>query len=140
MDLGDPSDSWVPIWDGVVLPKFEPYEEMVADEVAPFGGKDPAWTKTTTFNELKNVPLGRDAIWQTVLALYRLKELESRETKGRIWQKLVLAWLVSDVRFFPAKTWRRADERRLGCSIVMSRSVGNTRSNRCSLSATSRYI
>lgn len=95
MNLGEPSTSWAPVWNGIVLPNFEPYGALVEDEVTPARGRGPDWTKKTILGQLENTPTGKDVIWETVLALFRLRSLEDEEMKGKLWQQLVSAWMVS---------------------------------------------
>jgi hypothetical protein len=99
MDL---SANWVPQLNGNNLAPFEALQEIEANDLVPDFEKEPSWAKGTVLKSLANVPKGRDAIWGSVLAVWRLRRLEGRledasEGFAMLWEEYLTAWVVSSV-------------------------------------------
>jgi hypothetical protein len=95
MDL---SPAWRPSRRG--LAPFPALREAEGDGLVPNEIHHMPWAKRTLEEELSQSPNDRDAVWQSVLFLWRLEYLASDwETSGegfrRLWQQYVSEWLVS---------------------------------------------
>jgi len=77
------SAPWVISLHGQFLPSFAPYDTLVTDEEVPSASRTPHWSLKAHATVLDQIPEGRDVLWESVLALYRLQMVESR---GKVWQ------------------------------------------------------
>ena len=85
---------WVPKLGDVNCVGYGPYEELVVESVVPRYSKEPAWSSMGLNSELAKTPMAGPALWESVLALWRLKEVEEEGGDQGEWQSLVSAWLV----------------------------------------------
>ena len=86
---------WYPTTSKGPLPLYGPYSTEVEDNTSPSLKRDGDWAKAQIDRELANVPEGKEALWECVLALWRLKLCEEEGSQEEAWQELVSAWLVS---------------------------------------------
>jgi hypothetical protein len=95
MDL---STAWRP--SGRALEAFPALQAVEKECLVPNQMHHGSWAKRTLEQDLAQSPTGRDAIWQSVLFLWRLEFLVS-DWEGadggfrRLWQQYVSEWLVS---------------------------------------------
>lgn len=96
MDL---SPSWSPSIDLDEFPDLIAIEE---NALVPGPSNDPAWTRSAIKRILVNVPEGFEAIWASVLAVWRLKTLEEKLEGDSpiqiLWSQYLAEWLVSPSR------------------------------------------
>jgi len=94
MDLSVP---WVPTTNGNVLRPLARYDEVVDSACAPVPRQDRPWVKTTYSDIFSKHPQAGEALWESVLALWRLKVVvpEEADVDDDLWAEHVLAWLVS---------------------------------------------
>lgn len=91
---------WKPSLDGEELTPLAAYDALVDEGDRPFLRTDPDWAAKTIQPQLAGIPNAALAIQESILALWRLKQLEGDlegaegEFKSR-WQQHVSAWLVS---------------------------------------------
>ena len=86
---------WVPNVNNKPLSRLEAYEEIREEGVVPNSFQHSSWTEKTHNLLLVNVPEGRDALWECVLAIWRLRLVKGDGPPGEIWKLHVVAWLVS---------------------------------------------
>jgi len=91
IDLATP---WVAALNGNNLAPYARLEALAAAKDAPNGSTHPSWSWATNSPVLKSVPAGKEALWESVVALYRLQKLE--EDDSDLWRDYVCAWLVCD--------------------------------------------
>jgi hypothetical protein len=89
---------WRTTFGGVALPSYPVYDYLVREDASPTPEKYPTWARTNLTGELGRVIEAREALWETVLALWRLSRDEEEGPKGDIWPKYVSAWMVSPFR------------------------------------------
>ena len=89
---------WYPTTSEGPLASYGPYSTEVEENTSPSSRRDGDWAKTRLDLELANVTEGKEALWECVLALWRLKSCEEEGCREEAWQKLVSAWLVSHLR------------------------------------------
>ena len=88
---------WQPIDStGQKLAVSEEYEALVRENPTPTQ-LDHGW-ETTLEGLLREYPKTAEAIWDSLVALWRLEKLARRMSKG-VWRDHALAWMVS-VAFF----------------------------------------
>ena len=95
MDL---SASWTPSFNGNALTPLPRYRGLVDDDEKPALRRDPAWARSVVANQTANTPGAEGPIWESVLALWRLKEVPPdavEVAEDAIWGEHVSAWLVS---------------------------------------------
>ena len=88
------STPWTPTLDRDKCAPCALYDSVVDEEATPNAIDDAAWTMEAMELELEAAPDGKDALWEGILALWRLKLCEERATNDKSWKNLVLAWLV----------------------------------------------
>lgn len=81
--------------DGKVLSPCALYNRMVKAGDLPNSMQDPTWIRRALDPFVANVPEGADALWECVLALWRLKLMEEAGSDDEVWRLHVSAWLVS---------------------------------------------
>lgn len=87
---------WKPVLDGNLLPPCPIYDALVMKGLFPNAEVDPEWSKAQIFPSLKKlVPERADEIWESILALWRLREEEENEERDETWSLHLSAWLVS---------------------------------------------
>ena len=84
---------------GQKLAVFEEYEALVRTNPTPTH-LDHGW-ETTLGGLLHAYPKTAEAIWDSLVALWRLEKLTKQMSK-RIWRDHALAWMVSVVFFYSA--------------------------------------
>lgn len=85
---------WVPSFEGKILPPYRNYEVFVATKKRPDQKSDKQWTRATILSLTQSEPDAEDAIYESVLALWRLSRLADENLES-IWQEYARAWLVS---------------------------------------------
>lgn len=102
----DSSTPWVPSWNGDRLTPFDALREVQEDGLVPTPAKHRAWSEMTLERELSRIPEGREAIWNSVLELWRLKYVgyHAKDESASLWQQLTSAWLVRD--YSTSDEWR----------------------------------
>lgn len=89
---------WIPTLNKEVCASYPPYDEIVNEGAEPNSIENPHWARRNLEPELEKVPDGADALWEVVLALWRLKLLEETGGLDETWRNLVSAWLVRNLR------------------------------------------
>jgi hypothetical protein len=87
------SSPWTPELNKTKCAPCASYDESVREAV-PNSIQHPAWAKRKLSAELGKTPEARDALWESILMLWRLNMITERSHKDLNWQKLVSAWLV----------------------------------------------
>jgi hypothetical protein len=89
---------WVPSWNGDPLSTFKELQDVLEDKLVPIPTRDGAWAKQTLKPALLKIPAnGREAVWESVLALWRLDYATPRDDGSKsLWQQFTSAWLVRD--------------------------------------------
>ena len=98
------STDWKPSLNGKELDPIEAYDALVNEGYRPFLRTDPKWAAKAIEPQLTGVPNAAPAIQESILALWRLKQLEGdlEGADGEFesgWQCHVSAWLVSQWSF-----------------------------------------
>ena len=88
------STAWTPQLDGIDLLACELFDEIVRQRLVPKADSNPAWAKKNLFPTFSMVT-DADAIWEMVLAMWRLKQREEEGGEEKIWQDHVVTWMVS---------------------------------------------
>ena len=93
MDISAP---WTPLLDGNVFATSHLYQSV--QDASPNSISDKPWAKKTLQTELAKTPAAQEALWESILMLWRLN-LTLRETSKNTdwrtgWCNLVSAWLV----------------------------------------------
>jgi hypothetical protein len=91
MDLLEP---WTATLKGKKCDACASYDNIVAQNTEPSATCDPAWSQEALRQRLGWAPGVRDALWEPVLALWRLKQVQSEGAGDESWRNLVSAWLV----------------------------------------------
>lgn len=85
---------WAPSLDGKICEPSASYESVVADEARPNSLEHPDWVQKN-LEPLQGVTShAREALWDGILALWRLNLLEKNGKEDASWGNLVSAWLV----------------------------------------------
>ena len=92
------STPWVPTLHKHTCGSYTPYDEVVDENAEPNPIEHAQWARRNLESELEKAPDGADALWEVVLALWRLKLFEETGGPDETWQKLVSAWLVRSFR------------------------------------------
>lgn len=92
----DVSTPWTPLLDGNVCAVSHLYQ--LAQDDSPNSISDTPWAKKTLKAELAKTPVAQEALWESIVALWRLNltmQKTSENTGWRTdWCNLVSAWLV----------------------------------------------
>jgi hypothetical protein len=88
------STPWTPTLHGNVCVPYPLYEDFIEEDPIPNCIEHTTWAESTLDPELKKTPSGRAALWEGILALWRLKTYEENGTNEESWRNLVSAWLV----------------------------------------------
>jgi hypothetical protein len=88
------STPWTPTLRGNACASFPLYEDFIEEDPIPNCIEHTTWAESTLDPELKKTPSGRAALWEGILALWRLKTYEENGTNEESWRNLVSAWLV----------------------------------------------
>jgi hypothetical protein len=95
MATTDFSVLWTPSYRDRTCAKYGPYEDEVEEGTQPKFRVEPTWARKALADELAKTPAAAEALWESILALWRLKELEDPGSNRLEWRLLVAAWLVS---------------------------------------------
>ena len=85
---------WTPILAGQECARYEPYDSIVDEGAMLNVFQDPDWVLKRLELELEKTPNGWDALWEGILALWRLKLCEKAGSNDPNWRNLMSAWLV----------------------------------------------
>jgi hypothetical protein len=88
------STPWTPTLDRRKCTPYALYAIAVDEDAMPNAIDDPTWTMEALESELEATPDGKDALWEGILALWRLKLCEEEGINHESWQNLVSAWMV----------------------------------------------
>ena len=91
MDISKP---WTPQLNGNDCAPCALYLDVVGEEMRPSTRSDGPWALKTLEPELSKTPFAREALWEGILALWRLKVEEEAGSNDETWRSLTSAWLV----------------------------------------------
>ena len=89
---------WTPVLDGWRCVRYAPYDDSVEEGAIPNVCDNPGWDLDSLESEFAKTPQGKDALWEGILALWRLNLTVGEGTNNENWQNLVSAWLVRNCR------------------------------------------
>jgi hypothetical protein len=89
MNLSTP---WTPLLNGKPCPTSVLYQQV--HDASPNSISHTAWAEKTLATELKKTPEARDALWESILMLWRLRLTMNKASENTNWHNLVSAWLV----------------------------------------------
>jgi hypothetical protein len=84
---------WSPYLKGGRLPPLVCLEESISGNSQPTEDRHPGWTRAA-FSEWVQTNVADDALWDTVLTLWRLCFDVNRDAEESLWVRYVLAYLV----------------------------------------------
>jgi hypothetical protein len=90
----DLSTPWVAALNGNNLAPFPALVQLAEDDERPSALRDPGWSKKSVTALTAKISDKKEALWDSILSLYRLKMLEESEA-GKMWEDYVCAWFVS---------------------------------------------
>ena len=96
---------WIPTINNQTIGRHEAYDSICGEGAVPDSFQHGAWSEKTHSLLLANVPEGRDAQWECVLALWRLRQVKGEGMPSEIWKMHVVAWLVSRL-VLVARPWK----------------------------------
>jgi hypothetical protein len=85
---------WKPSFNGKTLPPCALYQRVVDADAKPHYRDDVAWTRESLKDLLDAAPAVSVALWESVLAIWRLSQEEEDGSEVETWRSLVVAWLV----------------------------------------------
>jgi len=91
-----PSTPWIPVLNDVQLescPFLDELDDMFPSASSPLE-EDRAWSLTMLRPFLEVAGERRSELWEAVVWLWRLKEIEGQSQGGRLWNNLVQVWMV----------------------------------------------
>lgn len=91
MDISTP---WTPSYEGKPCKPCAWYASVVEENIHPNCIQHADWAQKNLEPQLGKRPLARDALWEGILALWRLSLQEGDGRKEESWRVLVFAWLV----------------------------------------------
>ena len=68
----------------------------------PNDSTDPTWVEGVLAATLDAKPAARDAIWQSVVAIWSLKQIRERTVETEVWRHHLMAWMV---RWLSESVW-----------------------------------
>lgn len=89
---------WIPRVNGQPLGQLEAYDVICEEGVVPNSVQHGAWTERALNLVLANVPEGRKALWECVLALWRLQLVRGDDPPSELWKLYIITWLVRSSR------------------------------------------
>ena len=89
---------WTPVLDEQKCAPYAAYDAIVEEEAIPNAIDNPGWDLESLEPEFAKMPNAKDALWEGVLALWRLNLVAEGGTHDETWRKLVSAWLVRTCR------------------------------------------
>ena len=91
MDLSAP---WIPSIDGKACAPCALYDGVVMEDTRPNAREHSDWAQENLESRLGKTPAFREALWEGILALWRLRLQEEKGVHDVSWRNLVSAWLV----------------------------------------------
>ena len=88
------STPWVPSVNGNACSPCVLYDPVVASGVVPNPWSDPDWARENLKMEFEGKPDAPAAVWEGILALWRLRLREKDGGGDETWRSVVSAWLV----------------------------------------------
>ena len=88
------STPWTPTLEGRICTPYAPYDLLIDECAVPNSVDDPSWTMKTLGSQLNAKCDGKAALWEGILALWRLRLCGTDRIEHENWRNLVLAWLV----------------------------------------------
>jgi hypothetical protein len=90
---------WIPALDGNDLAPCTLFDDVVAEDAKPNSREDRHrdWSLKELGRVLDRHPASRDAVWETVLAIWRLREEETAGVLDEVWKMHLTAWMVCPV-------------------------------------------
>lgn len=92
------STPWTPTLNGRKCASYGAYDQFVEEGASPNPIDDKPWAVENLNWQLEQRPDGKDALWEGILALWRLKLFEAEGANEETWRGLVSAWLVRNCR------------------------------------------
>lgn len=89
---------WIPTFNGNILPPLNRLAPISDSNEVPTCKHYPRWIRTAVRNGAGSNPRAEAPLWETVLALWRLGQVEPCEVddgEDNLWAQYVRAWLVS---------------------------------------------
>ena len=94
------STGWIPAFLLDSHPVLEAYDRLVVQDLVPDPVSDALWTRDRIFRPTEDLPLVADALWESVLALWRLRKVRPEGDDVDLWRQYVVAWLVRWIFWF----------------------------------------
>ncbi|KAF9648774.1 hypothetical protein BDM02DRAFT_3128859 [Thelephora ganbajun] len=93
MDLSTP---WVPSLNGKYLAPCSLIAELVENNATPlsFKWEHRAWSKRALKSDLNKYPEAVSALWESILAIWRLQVFEDDGLNNPVWTDHMVAWLI----------------------------------------------
>jgi hypothetical protein len=109
-----PFKPWVPSLNGQALPACFPLVDFQVEDAIPSSleERDRPWAFSTLKEELELTPAHVEVMWESILAIWRLKLSEGREVIVPLWQDHVLAWMVRHCFCYRARVRRVGADRK----------------------------
>ena len=85
---------WTPTANGELCDPYFAYDVIAEEGAQPNPFEDEQWDRNTLDSQLVMMPDGGDALWEGILALWRLRLVQEDGAFDRSWRTLVSAWLV----------------------------------------------
>jgi len=85
---------WTPVLNGKEVSSCDLYNRVVEDEAKPAGKHDEDWLRRSLEVAFAEAPQGAEALWECMLAIWRLKVEEEDGSEDDTWKDLLCAWLV----------------------------------------------
>jgi hypothetical protein len=92
---------WRPSQNGNDLSPCALYNEVVASGAVPLEAGEPEWAKKRVFPTLSDKAGARPPLWESILAIWRLKQRDEQGGDDLVWQGHVSAWLVRRSGLYP---------------------------------------
>ena len=92
---------WVPAFNGKLIPPLKRLVPILANDESPTSKHSPLWTRSLVRKRAGSDPEAEEPLWETVLALWRLSQVECCDTddgEDDLWTQHVRAWLVRRAR------------------------------------------
>ena len=88
---------WTPAINGSVLAPLQSIAELVEYDVQPDVRTAGPWSRKAFDHLLNDAPQSaRESLWESVVAIWRLKEVEETSCEDPHWVDHLQAWLVSE--------------------------------------------
>ena len=86
---------WLPVFNNTQLALYPAYADLIEDAAVPVFKEDPEWSRRSFKALFDTAPQVEEALWEVILAIWRLRLVQTEGIKEESWRKLVSAWLVS---------------------------------------------